>query len=81
MSFPYKTRTIWLYVPQNTGEQLLLFSQENALDRPAGICFKGYLEYLRNLHDRGRLLPCDYGWGHKISDDALECLQLFNNLE
>ena len=60
---------------------LLHFLNRNTLDRPAGIYFKGYLEYLLKLHDRKQLLPCDYGWGHKISDDALECLRLFTNLE
>ena len=84
-SVPEKTRIIWLGEPPDNSEELLLFLTQELHIRheSSGRIFvlRDIKECLLKIHNEGNRCLLIMDEVHKISDDALECIRLLNNLE
>ena len=85
VSVPEDTRIIWLSEPTDTSDELLLFlTQElHIKSQSSGRVFvlRDIKDYLLKLHAEGNRCLLIIDEVQKISDDALECVRLLNNLE
>jgi general secretion pathway protein A len=80
-----KTRIIWMGEPPDTSEDLLLFLTQEFHINPGSssriFVLRDIKEYLLKLHNAGNRCMLIIDEVQKISDDALECIRLLNNLE
>jgi type II secretory pathway predicted ATPase ExeA len=85
VSVPDKTRIIWLGEPPDTSDELLLFLTQELHISPGSsgrvFVLRDIKEYLLKLRNEGNRCLLIIDEVHKISDDALECVRLLNNLE
>ena len=85
VSVPKETRIIWLGEPTDTSDELLLFLTQELHINPKSpgrvFVLRDIKEYLLKLHAEGNRCLLIIDEAQKISDDALECVRLLNNLE
>lgn len=85
VSVPKNTRIIWLGEPPDTSDELLLFLSQELHISPGSsgrvFVLRDIKEYLLKLRNEGNRCLLIIDEVHKISDDALECVRLLNNLE